>query len=118
MTYFQHPEQEPAREQLFLEPVTDTGDEYEEAPGAQPERAWRHIRDAEEREDRLQRRDRLRLLAGVSDFFLVILGTLLVLALVALVVTLILWVQGDITERFPVLQHLGGRAALLRGWGA
>ena len=118
MTYFQHPEQEPAREQLFLEPVTDDPDEdgaEAEPVEVPPERAWRHILDVEEREDRLQRRDRLRLLAGVSDFLLVILGTLLVLALVALVVTLILWVQGDITERFPVLQNLGSRAAPLRG---
>lgn len=116
MTYFQHQEQEPVREQLFHEPVTDDDppEDPEETAAPQPERAWRHILDAEERENRLQRRDRLRLLAGVSDFFLVILGTLLVLALVALVVTLILWVQGDITERFPVLQHLS-RTVQFRG---
>ncbi len=120
MTYFQQPEQQPEREQLFLQPVVDEPeDDFDEPedPPVQQERAWRHIRDAEEREERLLRRDRLRLVAGVSDFLLVILGSLLVLALVALLVTLVVWVLGDITERFPVLQNLGASLAR-RPWPA
>ncbi|MBR3494007.1 MAG: hypothetical protein IKH38_01140 [Clostridia bacterium] len=113
MTYFKHsPEEETTRNPLFVEPVVDEPDDAdlpeiwddEELPPE--ELAWRDLPDPEEREDRMRRRDQLRMLFGMSDFLLVVFGTVVVLALVALIISLVFWVRNDVVERFPALQHL------------
>ncbi len=117
MPYFENrePEQE-TYDPLFREPVEDAPYDEEEYDLEEydldsfgeedADTDWRDIRDPDEREERLRRRDQLKLIFGVSDFVLVILGTVAVLALVALLIVLAVWVRDDILQRFPVLQNL------------
>ena len=58
--------------------------------------------DEEERAE--ARRSRWRMLAGVGDFFSVIAGTVVILLLTALLISLITWVQADISQTFVLLQ--------------
>ena len=50
------------------------------------------------------RRSKWRMLSGVGDFFSVIAGTVVILLLVALLISLITWVQADISQTFVLLQ--------------
>ena len=50
------------------------------------------------------RRSKWRMLAGVGDFFSVIAGTVVILLLTALLISLITWVQADISQTFVLLQ--------------
>ena len=50
------------------------------------------------------RRSKWRMLAGVGDFFSVIAGTVVILLLTALLISLITWVQADISQTFVHLQ--------------
>ncbi len=50
------------------------------------------------------RRNNWRLLAGLSDFGAVILGTAVILVLVALLVSLLNWLVNDISQTFTLLQ--------------
>lgn len=60
--------------------------------------------DMTEEERALARRDRWEVLAGVGDFLAVIVGTAVILILVALLVSLINWVHADITQSFTLWQ--------------
>lgn len=57
-----------------------------------------------EEERALARRDHWQVLAGVGDFLAVIVGTAVILILVALLVSLINWVHADITQSFTLWQ--------------
>ena len=48
---------------------------------------------------------RLRVAAGVADFFSVIAGMLVVLILIALLVSLINWLVSDVGQMFALLQR-------------
>lgn len=54
-------------------------------------------------ERRQARRDRLELFAGLSDFFAVVLGAVVILLLVLLIISLINWLRQDIAATFTLL---------------
>lgn len=54
-------------------------------------------------EMRQARRDRLELAAGMSDFFGVIVGAIVILLLVLLIISLLNWLQQDIASTFTIL---------------
>jgi hypothetical protein len=53
-------------------------------------------------EKRQARRDRFMLMAGMSNFFSVIIGTVLVLLLILLIVSLLSWLSRDIQSSFAL----------------
>lgn len=56
------------------------------------------------REERRQaRHDRMELFAGLSDFFAVVLGTVVILLLVLLIISLVNWLSQDISSTFTIL---------------
>ncbi|MBQ7846612.1 MAG: hypothetical protein IJ392_10765 [Clostridia bacterium] len=57
-----------------------------------------------EEERREARQMRWKLMAGVGDFIGVLAGTVVILLLVALLVSLITWVQADISQTFTLWQ--------------
>ena len=111
MTFFQHdpqPDQESRR--VFLQPVEDDADWEENLDSAD---LAEDLRDsfpaaAEDALERQERQSRIRLLAGMSDFLLIVLGVVAVIALSALILALVLWLRRDIVERLPVLENLTG----------
>lgn len=58
----------------------------------------------DEIEQQEEKQARWRTLAGVGDFFAVIAGAAVILVLVALLVSLITWVQADISQSFTLWQ--------------
>ncbi len=48
---------------------------------------------------------RMRVAAGVMDFLGVVAGMVAVLALVALLISLVSWLMADMSQTFTVLQH-------------
>ncbi len=54
-------------------------------------------------ERRQARHDRLELFAGLSDFLAVVLGTVVILLLVLLIISLINWLRQDIASTFTIL---------------
>ncbi|MBR6029048.1 MAG: hypothetical protein IKP40_08150 [Clostridia bacterium] len=72
-----------------LEDDADFEDEADEL-------AWAEAYDPQERRERLA--DRVRLAAGVGDLLGVVSGTIAVLALLALILTLVQWVRQDLLQ--------------------
>lgn len=117
MTYFPESDKEERYDPLFLEPVTDNGDDEEEVFGdedallydgdARDLTDYRDIRDPDEREERLEQRDRMRMAASLLDYILAFLWLLASVLLVVLIVELVNWVRSDLITRFPVLERLG-----------
>ncbi len=101
MSYFNHrnvPEEK--HEQQFsddAEDLLDTG-EWSETD------LHLYITNWEEQERRESRRDRLRLAFGVGDLFGTVLGALCILALLALLFSLISWVYTDLSHSFSILK--------------
>ena len=89
MAYFQHPEDEEAD---WDAEEQDTGwvDDDEQ------------LFDDEERRE--SHRGRMRVLAGLGDFIGVILGTVCILLLVALLISLLNWLRADVGQSFTLLQ--------------
>ena len=57
----------------------------------------------DQKEDKRQaRRDRMMLIAGMSNFFSVIAGTVLILLLILLIISLLSWLSGDIRASFAL----------------
>jgi uncharacterized membrane protein YkgB len=56
-----------------------------------------------EEEDEETRKDHLRFAAGMSDFFAVVLGVVVILILVLLIISLVNWLRQDITSLFQNL---------------
>jgi len=54
-------------------------------------------------ERRQARRDRLELAAGMSNFFGVIVGAIAILLLILLIISLLNWLQQDISSTFTIL---------------
>ena len=51
------------------------------------------------------RRHRFRMAAGLMDFLSVIAGAVVILLLVALLVNIVTWLQGDMDQMFTLLQR-------------
>ncbi len=103
MPYFSHqePREDEPREPVFQQPVEDDVG-YDEDDDE--EFAFDDGRPVTDEERRLIRQGRWRVLAGVGDFFGVVAGTIAILVLTALLVSLITWVQRDITQSFTLWQ--------------
>lgn len=90
------------------QPVFHTGREDDVQDGYDdPEDGYYDMEDADlytEEERAEARRSKWRMLAGVGDFFSVIAGTVVILLLTALLISLITWVQADISQTFVLLQ--------------
>ena len=57
----------------------------------------------DQKEDKRQaRRDRMMLIAGMSNFFSVIAGTVLILMLILLIISLLSWLSRDIRSSFAL----------------
>ena len=92
MAYFVHkPEQEPQR--LFRGPVEDGEDLLPDIP-----------EDDGGPEDAERVNAGYRLFAGVGDFVAVLAGTGVILALMALLISLLHWLQSDIMQTVTLLQ--------------
>ncbi|MGN1019102.1 MAG: hypothetical protein ACI4O7_01910 [Aristaeellaceae bacterium] len=110
MPYFDHSNKpEERHRRAFYQPVVDDPDEddgdYDEDDGQMPEDGVYPDEEAmTDEERRLARRDRWRVLAGVGDFLAVIAGTVVILLLIALLVSLINWVHADLSQSFTLWQ--------------
>ena len=114
MAYFEHDRENQQRHRrAFHEPVaTDLDDALDNEEAYPDEEDYDFYEDDElldedmmtDEERALARRDRWQVLAGVGDFLAVIVGTAVILVLVALLVSLINWVHADITQSFTLWQ--------------
>ena len=113
--YFQQepePEQQPYSEQPYYDedfaPEEDIPVELpDDGSYDQPHPDEIYLEDEDlltDEEKAVLRRDRWRVLANLSDFFGVILGTVVILVLIALIITLVHWVRSDITQSFTLWQ--------------
>ena len=115
MAYFEHSNhQEPAPERhrrVFQQPVVDEPEDdeqdvYDEDLDADYDDDYEYVdpEDMTDDERAQMHRDRWRVLAGVGDFLAVIAGTVVILLLVMLLISLINWVHADITQSFTLWQ--------------
>ena len=110
MPYFDHDNKPQERHRrAFYQPVVDDQDEDYEDYNEDYDMLPEHGDDLDEEaltdeERRLARRDRWRVLAGVGDFLGVIAGTVVILLLIALLVSLINWVHADLSQSFTLWQ--------------
>ena len=119
MTYFPKSDREERYDPLFLEPIDYDAEDPGEEPAEEDEDAllweedardrtdYRDIADPEEREERLEQRDRMRLASSLVDYVLAFLWLLAAVLIVVLIVQLVNWVSSDLVTRFPVLEQLG-----------
>lgn len=89
---------------VFQQPVEDDYDDYDEGDEE-------YYTDEVYYDDYLTEEERIalkqskwRMLAGVGDFFGVLAGTVAILVLIALLISLITWVQADISQSFTLWQ--------------
>lgn len=80
------------------ESMDDTGDDWEEE---RKDYADYELTDEERAE---LRRSNWKLLAGLADFGAIILGTAVILVLIALLVSLMNWLINDVSQTFTLLQ--------------
>ena len=110
MPYFDHDSKPQERHRrAFYHPVVDDQDEddgdYDEDYDDMPEESGFPDEEAmTDEERRLARRDRWWVLAGVGDFLGVIAGTVVILLLIMLLVSLINWVHADLSQSFTLWQ--------------
>lgn len=112
MAYFQHKDEQ-QHQRVFQDRQDDGWQDENQYPYA-PEEGWTaenadydDLLDEDEmteEERALARRDHWQVLAGVGDFLAVIVGTAVILILIALLVSLINWVHADITQSFTLWQ--------------
>ena len=77
----------------------DMEDSFPEEEGS----PWDWEEEAEERE---AQRDRYRLFHGATDFFSAVVGTVCILILIAFIISLLSWVQSDLTQSFSLLGNI------------
>ncbi len=104
MPYFDNDPQSGEQYQpvFHTEREDDTQDGYDDLEDGYYDLEDADLFTEEEREE--ARRNKWRMLSGVGDFFSVIAGTVVILLLVALLISLITWVQADISQTFVLLQ--------------
>ena len=105
MAYFQRENEQNDHVQNLPEDEALQDEDWENSEYLDDE-AWEDDLEAEDREERrARRRDQMRVAAGVSDFFGVILGTVCILVLIALLVSLLNWLHADIAQNFALWQN-------------
>ena len=72
------------------------------------------VRPVRNEERALERRMRMKAMAGVVDFFCVIGCVALIIAFIALVVNLYTWLVGDLTQSFAELQKSVTEALIVK----
>ena len=100
MAYFQQPREEQPHQQIFTAPLPpddpyddeDSDDFFDEAPQREA------LSD-----EQAAREDRYRMLAGTSNLIGVVVGTLVILGVVALLISLVSWVLNDMSQSFTLL---------------
>ena len=107
MPYFDNdPQQEEDYQPVFQEPVEDDYDEYDELDPVEYDTDELYYDEYFTEEERREAKQmKWRMLAGVGDFFSVLAGAVVILLLVALLISLITWVQGDISQSFTLWQN-------------
>lgn len=118
MPYFNHDKTEPVNHrQVFQHPGEDGDwmqepqDDYDDDSPEEDEFPLPPDEDDDydlddeltDEERREMRKGRFRVAAGVFDFFSVIAGTVVVLLLIALLVSLVTWLQADIDQTFTLM---------------
>ena len=98
--------QEEAYQPVFQQRVEDDyiEDEYYDEDGEYYTDEMYYDDFLTEEERREARQMRWKLLAGIGDFLGVLAGAVVILLLVALLISLITWVQGDISQSFTLWQ--------------
>ena len=105
MPYFDNdPQQEEDYQPVFQAPVEEDYDMDEDEPMEYDTDELYYDEYFTEEERREARQMKWRMLAGVGDFFSVLAGTVVILLLVALLISLITWVQSDISQSFTLWQ--------------
>lgn len=104
MAYFNNDPQDVREEDyqpVFQQPV-ETDEEYDDDEYYTDEMYYDDFLDEEERRE--ARQLKWKMLAGVGDFIGVLAGTVVILLLVALLISLITWVQADMSQTFTLWQ--------------
>ena len=101
MAYFRHNEQPQTRQPLFDPAAPDDAQDYYEDDQPYYDDDYDEPLTREER--RYARRQRFRMMAGLLDFLGVIAGMVVILVLVALLVSLVTWLQSDMYQTFTLL---------------
>lgn len=108
MPYFNNdpqPQEEEDYQPVFQQPVEqDFDDEYYDEDTGEFFAADYDGEYLDEEERFEERQNRWRLMAGIGDFLGVLAGTVVILLLVALLISLITWVQSDISQTFTLWQ--------------
>ena len=125
MAYFTHNDQNSApHERVFHQPVQDDWadnpeDDYDDAmddDGSYPQEPYDEYPEDEDldnepltpEEKKMLRKGRFRVAAGIFDFFSVIAGTVVILIFIALLVSLITWLQSDFDQTFTLITRTFG----------
>lgn len=125
MAYFTHNDQNSApHERVFHQPVQDDWadnpeDDYDDAmddDGSYPQEPYDEYPEDEDPDDepltpeekKMLRKGRFRVAAGIFDFFSVIAGTVVILIFIALLVSLITWLQSDFDQTFTLITRTFG----------
>lgn len=125
MAYFTHNDQNSApHERVFHQPVQDDWadnpeDDYDDAmddDGSYPQEPYEDGYDEDYPDDepltpeekKMLRKGRFRVAAGIFDFFSVIAGTVVILIFIALLVSLITWLQSDFDQTFTLITRTFG----------
>lgn len=110
MAYFNHKPEEDYQQTFSQD--SDWQESWQEDEEAWQTDDWQDDEDWVddlETESKAERRERhrgaMRVVAGVSDFFGVIVGTVCVLLLTALLISLLNWLHADIQQNFVLWQN-------------
>lgn len=100
MAYFQNRQPEEPHRQVFNAPIP------QDDPYAEDEEEEMNLTPEELRElDEQERRDgRYRLMSGVFNLIGVVLGTLAILGVIALLISMVIWVANDMSQSFTLFQ--------------
>lgn len=107
MAYFNNDPQDVQEDYqpVFQQPVEDDDiDEYYDEDGNYYTDEMYYDDFLSEEERREARQLKWKMLAGIGDFIGVLAGTVVILLLIALLISLITWVQADISQSFTLWQ--------------
>jgi len=105
MAYFNNDPQDVQEEgyqPVFQQPVEDDYLDDEDGEYYTDEMYYDDFLDEEERRE--ARQMKWKMLAGIGDFIGVLAGTVVILLLIALLISLITWVQADMSQSFTLWQ--------------
>ena len=117
MAYFEHDQETRQHRRVFREPAAAELDDVQEEKqqeyfdedydGYQDDAddyEYEEEDELSEEERVLAQRDHWRVLAGIGDFLAIVVGTAVILVLIALLVSLVNWVHADISQSFTLWQ--------------